>query len=49
MEKRKTPLMLRINGWLDRAEEERAREPHVLQRLAEDARPEALEVDNDVG
>src|SRR5438093_6210856 len=35
-------------GRLQRAKEERAPEPHALEPLREDARPQALEVDDDV-
>ena len=35
--------------WIDGAQEERAREAHRLERLAENARREALEVQLDVG
>jgi hypothetical protein len=34
---------------IDRAEQERARETHALERFAEDARLERLDVDRDVG
>src|SRR5437867_1837168 len=36
-------------GWLDGAQEERAREPEALERPPENSRCQALDVDDDVG
>ncbi len=48
-EQRHPPALGGRDGRLHRAQEERAPEPHALERLRQDAGLQALEVDGDVG